>query len=141
MRRLHAILLLGWHTLLHLVAKLTLFYDPGGLEQFRENFAAEGLASLRERERQALAEWQSCVGCGLCEAASPELSGIPENRHLGPSYMAQSTMRDLSESELAVPSVEALDDCDFEELEAVCPADVPLEDLADFLRRIARRRE
>ncbi|MFB6372418.1 MAG: hypothetical protein ABEN55_04780 [Bradymonadaceae bacterium] len=141
MSRLHALVLLGWHFILHYLKKITFLYDPGGLDQFRENFDEEGLASLSEREREALTQWERCIGCGLCEAACSDLSVIPENRHAGPRFVAMAAMRDLSEAEEALPSAEALEECDCEELEQVCPVDIPIGDVAEFLERMARRRE
>lgn len=139
MSRLYAVVLLGWHFLLHYLKKITFLYDPGGLEQFRDNFDAEGLYSLDERERGLLDEWQRCIGCGLCEAACSELSAIPDQRHTGPRYVAMSSMRDLSESDLAIPSADALADCDCDELEEVCPVDIPVCDLAEFLHEVGEQ--
>lgn len=135
MNRIYATILLGWHFLLHYLKKLTLLYDPGGLEQFRENFEEEGLGSLSDEDRRALAQWQRCIGCGLCEAACPDLSFIPENRHAGPRYLAMAAMRDLSEPDLALPSTDVLENCDCDRAEAVCPVDIPIADIATFLRR------
>ena len=141
MSRLYAIVLLGWHFLLHYLKKLTLLYEPGGLEQFRDNFDEEGLASLSERERELLQQWQRCIGCGLCEAACSEMSVVPENRHLGPRYLALSSWRDLSESDLAVPSADALDEADCQAIESVCPVDIPVCELAGLVREMAEREE
>lgn len=139
MNRIYATILLGWHFLLHYVKKLTFVYDPGGLEQFRENFDDEGLGSLSAEDREALADWQRCIGCGLCEAACPELSVIPENRHAGPRYLAMAAMRDLSEPDLSIPATDVLDSCDCERAEAVCPVDIPIDDIAAFLRRQSKK--
>jgi len=139
LNRLHALVLLGWHFLLHYLKKVTFLYDPGGLDQFRENFDEEGLGSLSDDERDALRQWERCIGCGLCEAACSELSVIPDNRHAGPRYVAMCSMRDLSEADDALPSAEALEACDCEELEEVCPVDIPICDIASFLERFARR--
>lgn len=140
MKRLHAIVLLGWHFLLHYLSKITFLYDPGGLEQFRENFDDDGLRSLDEESRRKLADWQKCIGCGYCEAACPELKAIPENRHRGPALMAESSIRDLSETELAAVDADAIESCDFERLERVCPTDVPIRDIAEFLAETDRPR-
>lgn len=139
MNRVYAIILLGWHFVLHYLKKLTLLYDPGGIEQFRENFDEEGLGSLNDDERRVIHEWQRCIGCGLCEAACSELSVIPENRGAAPRYIALSSLRDLSESELAIPSAEALEEADCDELERICPVDIPICDIAEFLRRMGER--
>lgn len=139
MSRIYAILLLGWHFLLHYLKKITFLYDPGGLEQFRENFGDEGLCSVDERQRELLADWQRCIGCGLCEAECDELSIIPEGRRDGPRYIALSSSRDLSESDLAIPSAQALSSCDCDDLQSVCPVDIPICDLAEFLREVGER--
>jgi len=139
MSRLYSVLLLGWHFLLHYLRKVTFLYDPGGIEKFRENFDDEGLHSLDERERELLADWQRCIGCGLCEAASSELAVIPEQREKGPRYIALCSSRDLSETELAAPSADALADYDGDRLQSVCPVDIPVADLAAFLREFDDR--
>lgn len=138
MSRFYALLLLAWHLVIHLIQKLTFVYDPGGLELFRENFDRDGLYSLTARERELLSDWQRCIGCGLCEAACPALSIIPKNRHAGPRYLAMGSMRDLSESGVALDSAESLEACDGDELEEVCPVDIPLGDLAEFIKRVGR---
>ncbi len=136
MKKFHAYLLLGWHFLLHVLSKLFMVYRPGGIERFTANFGPEGLSPVTERERQMLAKWQSCIGCGLCEAVCAELATIPGNRLMGPQLLAESGMRDLSEAELALPSAEALEQCDCAELEAICPVGIPLCELAEFLVRL-----
>jgi len=139
--RLYAIAILGWHFFLHYLQKLTFLYDPGGIEQFRENFDDEGLYSLDEDQREHLADWQRCIGCGLCEAECSELDVIPEQRHRGPRYVALASSRDLAASELSVPAAEAIENCDGDAVEAVCPVDIPVLDLAEFLCRTADAHE
>ncbi|QDG54445.1 hypothetical protein FIV42_27980 [Persicimonas caeni] len=136
MRKLHAYILLAWHLLLHLTKKFLFLYRPGGIDRVKDNFETEGLTPLSAREREMIAKWQSCIGCGLCEAACAELSVIPENRHVGPQLLAESSMRDLSQAELAIPSAEAIEACGCDELEEICPVDIPLCDLAEFLHRL-----
>lgn len=139
MNRLYAVVLLGWHFLLHYLKKVSFLYDPGGIDQFRENFDDEGLSSLTERERRHISEWQRCIGCGLCEAACSEASVIPEQRRSGPRYLAMSSSRDLSESDLAVPSDEAIERLEEVDIERICPVDIPVGEIAKFLRRVGER--
>jgi succinate dehydrogenase/fumarate reductase-like Fe-S protein len=138
---IHAYALLAWHLLLHMLRKLFFLYRPGGIERVEQNFKDEGISSLTERERDLIAKWQSCIGCGLCEAACAELSAIPDNRHMGPQLLAQSAIRDLTQAKLAIPSAEALEACDCDELEEICPVDIPLCELAEFLQRIGQKGE
>ena len=135
-KKLKAYALLAWHLFLHILKKVFLLYDPGGIERFRGHFDREGLAPLNEDERGLLDDWQSCIGCGLCEAVSADLEAIPEQRHMGPSLLAQCGVRDLSESDLTLPSTEAIEELDCDELQGICPVDIPLCELAEFLARI-----
>jgi succinate dehydrogenase/fumarate reductase-like Fe-S protein len=139
MSRVRAYALLAWHLLMHMLQKLTLLYTPGGIEQYRQNFLPEGLVALTPEERQHLAACHRCTGCGLCEAAASEFSLITRRRHGGPRYAAQSLIRDLSESERARASIEALSEADLDELDAICPADVPLSRIVEILESLARR--
>jgi succinate dehydrogenase/fumarate reductase-like Fe-S protein len=136
MNHVYAYALLTWHMILHLFQKLFMVYRPGGIERVRDNFAHEGLISLSADERAMLKKWQSCIGCGLCEAACADLSVIPDNRHVGPQLLAQSTMRDLSKTDLALPEAEAVDACDCDALEEICPVGIPLCELGELLSRL-----
>ena len=138
MRKAHAYLLLAWHLLLHFVRKFTFMYRPGGLERVKENFEDEGLTPLSSRERDLIAQWQRCIGCGLCEAACAELSVIPEQRHAGPQLLAEASMRDLSQAELVVPQTDAIRALDCDELEGICPVDIPVCELAEFIERLGK---
>ena len=138
LKSLWAYSLLAWHFLLHMLKKITFLYDRGGMERFRGHFDREGLAPISADEREMLSKWQRCIGCGLCEAVSAELSVIPEQRHMGPALLAQGGMCDLSESDLALPSADAVEQLDCDQLQGICPVDIPLCDLAQFLRRIGR---
>lgn len=140
MKKFHAYLYLGWHFLLHVLRKVTFTYRAGGIARVRENFEPEGITPLTEAERDLLHEWQRCIGCGFCEAVSPELSLIPENAHqahlFGPQFMAESAMRDLSHAELALPSAETIARLNAPALEGICPVGIPLVELAEFLMRL-----
>ncbi|MFP4597566.1 MAG: 4Fe-4S dicluster domain-containing protein [Persicimonas sp.] len=139
MRHIHAYALLAWHMVVHILGKLVLLYKPGGIERVRAHFEPEGLTPLEAEEREMIAKWQSCIGCGLCEAVCPELDLIPDQRVMGPSLLAQGGMRELSHSELTLPSAEALQTCDCDALEQICPVDIPLCDLAAFLTRLGEQ--
>ena len=139
MNRVRAYALLAWHLLIHLIQKLTLLYSPGGIDQFRSNFLPEGLVSLTEAERDDLAACQRCTGCGLCEAVAGDFEFITRRRHAGPRYAAQSLIRDLSQSEHAREVIDSLADTDLQELDAICPADVPLSRIVELLDALAAR--
>lgn len=141
MRRLHAYALLGWHFLLHWLKKLFFVYRRGGIERVRDNFEKEGIIELGDAERDLLAQWQSCIGCGLCEAVCPDLHTIVEQRQVGPSLLAQAHVRDLSNADLSLPAADVVSDCDRGHLQTICPVDIPLADLTDFLIRVGEKTE
>lgn len=136
MKKIYAYLLLSWHFLWHAARKVTLLYRRGGAERFRDNFDQDGLLPLTPDERAALTRWRSCIGCGLCEAAAAELSIVPDQRYMGPRLLAESSIRDLSQTDLALPSARELREVDLGALRGVCPVDIPLDDLVAFLLRI-----
>lgn len=47
-------------------------------------------------------------------------------------------MRDLSQAELALPSADVIELYDCDELEEICPVDIPLYELAEFLHRLGK---
>lgn len=140
LKKIHAYIYLGWHFWLHILSKIFFLYRPGGLERVNQNFEPEGLTPLTEDEREMMNSWQRCIGCGMCEAVCPELRVIPEyaknTRLMGPQLIAESAMRDLSRADLTLPSAEALAQVDDDRLEAICPVDIPLHSLAEFLIRL-----
>ena len=134
MKRLHALVLLGWHFCLHILKKLTLLYRPGGLEQLEENFSDDRLRRLTASQRQSLANWQHCIGCGLCDRIEPTKPLDAARRAPRPSHLARAGIRDLSnlhhlESTAAVIA-EHYDGSDFER---VCPQDIDIVEIAEFI--------
>lgn len=140
MKKLHAYLYLGWHFLLHVLKKALFIYRPGGIERVEKNFAPDGITSLLKEERALLNQWQKCIGCGFCEAIAPELAVIPQHVHdaqlLGPQFLAESALRDITLTHLALPSAEAVAELNRQALQDICPVEIPLVELAEFLLRV-----
>jgi succinate dehydrogenase/fumarate reductase-like Fe-S protein len=138
---LKAFFLLGWQFLQHLLLRLTFLYRPRGADDFRASFSPERLFPLTERERGLLPLWQSCLACGLCDAVCPELlSEIPAGRFAGPQLIASGMMGDHTQLHLVTAHTQALARCQgCSDCEEICPAEIPLRDLATFLARLGQK--
>ncbi len=134
MNRLKAVFILAIHFWKHVLAKATLRYDRGGEARFVDNYRADRLLPLERDARERLADWQRCIGCGLCDAVCPSAAG---ETGPGPQLIVGAGLRDLSAMHTLVDEVEALADCaECDDCHAVCPVDVPV---ADVLRFVAAR--
>jgi succinate dehydrogenase/fumarate reductase-like Fe-S protein len=110
----------------------------GGLELFRENYDADGLRPLTEHERDRLPHFATCLNCGLCLAACA-LLGRPEQELSGPpDLIAQCYSRAPHQSWAAAGEAAAFAACaPCGACEAICPAGVPLREIAAYVARAA----
>jgi Fe-S oxidoreductase len=133
-----SIWLLGTGFLAHVASRLTLTYDRGGIQRFREQFDREGLIPLTERDRELHASWTRCTACGLCDLVCPDLlSPIAAGRFTGPRQLASGSLRHLADLKIARGSAEKLAACEgCGECESICPVEIPLRELAEFVARI-----
>ncbi|TVQ98781.1 MAG: hypothetical protein EA398_13070 [Deltaproteobacteria bacterium] len=136
MKRMRALVLLGWHFLLHWLSKVTFTYRRGGLPRFRENYDPDGLLPLSPEDRALLASWQRCTACGLCEAVCAEAGLVVEGGRTGPMELMTAGSRDLSEHPVAARAATG-DVPGAEEAAALCPMAVPIPEVLGFVRRQA----
>ncbi len=124
-----SLLLLAWHFLRHVLRKVTLTYDRGGSTRFLENYRDDGLAPVRREDRQAVARWQSCIGCGLCDAVCH-----PEQPASLVVLLAAGA-RDLSTLDASALDASrwACGSCDG--CSSICPVGVPIAEAVSFLQR------
>lgn len=116
----------------HLARRAVIRPRPGaGRRAFEDLYTPDRLTAITPAERAALPAQGLCVGCGLCDLATPEAGYLrPERlplsltRHLPDLW----TTRDLD-----------LGGVDWLAAEAVCPMGVPHAAMAGFVRdRLAR---
>lgn len=133
MKRLRALVLLGWHLLLHIIKKATLLYRRRGLEHYRDHFNREGLFTLTTEQRRTLARGQRCIGCKMCDAVPPE--STPKDDTLpAPSTIPMCEIRDLSDRDSSRESAEKIaEHYDRQALQAACPRDIDIVGLAELL--------
>lgn len=138
--KVKSVALLGAGFVAHVASRVTLTYDRGGIGRFRQHFDPEGLIPLTERDRELHASWTRCTACGLCDLVCPELlAPIPEGRFSGPRLLATGAIRHLPELSRSVASATKLAECEgCDACQAICPEEIPLRDLAEFIQRIGR---
>lgn len=104
-------------------------------ERFRATVAAEGYAPLPADTREAFPSFMSCIHCGLCALACPELRAAPASAWSEAWTFVAGPARSLDRAPLVVAALSPCTRC--RECEAVCPTGVPITYLAAALRQLA----
>jgi hypothetical protein len=132
MGRLHALLVLAWGLLRSLVAPL--IGTRRGLAEFRRSYAADRLPPLSPSERELLPRLSRCIACGLCDVGEGAAMVRSGGRYAGVMDLMLCSSRNMPDYDAAARSFEAVGDDRLAELEARCPARVPMRELAAFVR-------
>ena len=140
MHRFRALVLLGWHFLVHWLRKVTFRYDRGGVARFRANYDGEGLAPLTAEQRLQLPLWQGCVGCGLCDLNCVGATADGPAHNVSLQLLMSAGSRDLSAWKVSSAEAQrALEDCPTcRACEAVCPTQVPIVEVLQTLAATPR---
>lgn len=140
MARFRALVLLGWHFILHWLSKLFFLYRRGGIERFRANYDADHLLPIATEDRPSMPDWQGCIGCGLCDALCPATPAILRHAGATPQFLMTAGSRDTSALVAAREEVTALLGCDAcKACEDACPAGVPIRDVLGWIHRDVER--
>ncbi len=133
MGRLHALFVLAWGLLRSLLAPL--FGARRGLADFRRSYAADRLPPLTRRASDALLpQLSGCIACGLCDVGEGAAMARSGGRYAGVMDLMLSSSRNMPDFDAAARSFEAVGDERLAELEARCPARVPMRQVAAFVR-------
>ena len=132
MGRLHALLVLAWGLLRSLVAPL--IGTRRGLAEFRRSYAADRLPPLSPSERELVPRLSRCIACGLCDVGEGAAMVRSGGRYAGVMDLMLCSSRNMPDYDAAARSFEAVGDDRLAELEARCPARVPMRELAAFVR-------
>ena len=131
----HALSILGWGLIRSVLA--TWFGTRRGLEAFRASYAADRLAALDASDRSSLRSFSGCIACGLCDDGEAARRVASEGRYAGVMDLVLASSRSMPDYDGAVLSFESVGEGRLEELERRCPTQVPMRDIARFVRKKA----
>ena len=133
MGRLHAIVILFWALVRSLFAPL--FGRRRGLRDFLASYvASDRLPPVTPDERRVLPLLGGCIACGLCDVGEGAAMVRSGGRYAGVMDLMLCSSRNMPDYDAAARSFEAVGDDRLAELEARCPARVPMRELAAFVR-------
>jgi len=132
MGRLYALLILGWALVRSLLAPL--FGSRRGLADFRRSYAADRLSPVSTDERILIARLSGCIACGLCDVGEGAAMVRSQGAYAGVMDLMLASSRSMPDYDAATRSFEAVEGSRLAELEARCPARVPMRAAAEFVR-------
>jgi succinate dehydrogenase/fumarate reductase-like Fe-S protein len=104
-------------------------------QQFRSVVLPEGYAPLSAAERARFPEFMSCIHCGLCSLACPEIRAAPASAWDEAWTFVAGPARSLERAPLVTRGLSACTRCT--QCDAVCPTGVPNTKMAATLQRLA----
>jgi hypothetical protein len=138
--RLHAILLLAW-ALVRTVFRRLFVKSRDGIAQFRENYDADRLPPVTPDERLRLQTFGRCIACGLCDRGESGRIAESAGAYRGVMSLMLASSRSMPDFRAAAISFAFVPDQVLAEKEAICPTEVPMREIARFVRDKARELE
>ncbi len=132
MGRIAALLVLAWALVRSLLAGL--FGTRRGLADFRRSYAPDRLPPVTGDERRILPLLTGCIACGLCDVGEGARIARAQGAYAGVMDLMLASSRSMPDYDAAARSFEAVGDDRLAELEARCPARVPMRKVAAFVR-------
>jgi hypothetical protein len=132
MGRLHALVILAWALVRSVFAALS--GTRRGIADFRKSYAADRLPPLTVDERRQLPELSGCIACGLCDVGEGARIARSSGVYAGVMDLMLASSRNIPDFDAAARSFAAVGDERLAELEARCPARVPMRRVAAFVR-------
>jgi succinate dehydrogenase/fumarate reductase-like Fe-S protein len=135
-QRLYALVILAWGLLRSLFAPL--LGKRRGLPEFKASYAADRLPPVSDEERKTLPLLGGCIACGLCDYGEGIRAAQSAGRYAGTMDLMLASSRSMPDYDAAALSFAMIEDERLAELEARCPARVPMRKVAALVRNKAR---
>ncbi|MFO0551780.1 MAG: hypothetical protein U0271_25565 [Polyangiaceae bacterium] len=105
-----------------------------GLTLFKQNYGPDRLPAVNPTEREAMPAFSGCFACGRCDVGEGERMSASRGRYPGVMGFVLASSRSMPDYDAAARSIAEVPDAVFAEKERGCPAHVPIEALARFVR-------
>ena len=138
MERLHALLILAWALVKTLIAPL--FGARRGLPEFQASYAVkDGLEALDEDDRAKLPTFSRCIACGRCNVGEAARMVASKGVYAGVMDLVLASSRSMPDFDAAALSFEGVSDERLAELERICPTEVPMRAMKQFVMAHRKR--
>lgn len=105
-----------------------------GLPAFRANYDGDGLPPVTTAERARMAGFQRCIACGLCDRDEAERIARSGGAYRGVMALMIAGSRSMPDYRAAAYSFSFVPEDVLEQKEKICPTNVPMRDIAHFVR-------
>jgi succinate dehydrogenase/fumarate reductase-like Fe-S protein len=124
--------LLGW-SLVKVVARMLFTKEEPGLAIFLENYGAD-LRPIDPDERERLERFSRCIACGRCDVGESERIMASRGEYPGLMQLVLASTRNMPDYDAALRGFAHVPDEVLRAKVAVCPVDIPFDELAAFVR-------
>lgn len=131
--RLKALLLLTLAVLRTLVGRL-FGLRRIGVRAFVNNYAADGLSEVTAEQRGQIARFGRCIACGLCDRGEAQRIARSEGAYVGVMHIVLAASRSMPDFGAAALGLAHVPEEVLVEKERICPTDVPIVEIARFVR-------
>ena len=134
-KQIYALANLGIFSVVHYVKKPFVSREKKGIDRFIKNYQDDKLTYLAETELAVLPMLESCISCGLCDAACPIYEQRGPTVFPGPSFLINALSRSMPDMAFAGDFIELLSECrDCNECSIVCPQNIDFAAACEFVK-------
>lgn len=121
-------------SLVRVILRLLFTKQAPGLERFRDNYDADGLAPVTEEEREAMTRYSGCIACGRCDVGESARIAASDGQYPGLMQLVLASTRSMPDYDAAARGFSFVPDDVLRAKVRRCPARIPFDDLAAFVR-------
>jgi hypothetical protein len=115
-----------------------LFGALTGLKLFHQNYGPDRLTAVSKSEREIIPTFSRCFACGRCDLGEGERIREARGAYPGLMQLVLASARSMPDFDAAARGFAFVPEDVLREKRRICPADVPFEDIARFVKAKAR---